>query len=94
MEKTHFEGKDRGEIVLYGLSTCGWCGKTKNFLKRVGIGFHYIDVDTLKIEDKKDVMVHVKKHNPRCSFPTLIVNDSKCIVGYDEKKILEAVKDE
>jgi glutaredoxin-like protein NrdH len=30
--------------------------------------------------------------NPRGSFPTVVVNDSVCIVGYDEKKIKEAIK--
>ena len=37
-------------------------------------------------------MEELKKWNPRCSFPTIVINDSKCIVGFKEDDIKEAVK--
>ena len=33
MALQHVAGKNKGHIVLYALSTCPWCGKTKKLLK-------------------------------------------------------------
>ncbi len=94
MDVKHVEGKNRGKIVLYGLSTCVWCKKTKRFLKHHGVAYDYVDVDLLGEEDKEKVKHEITRWNPRCSFPTLVVNDNFCIVGYDEDKIREVVTHE
>lgn len=87
----HVEGTDKGQIVLYGLSTCGWCRKVKTYLENQKIGFSYIYVDLLSAEDNKAVMEEMKKWNSRASFPTLVVRDEKAVIGYNEDKIREAV---
>jgi|GEM_PF-3996188 len=38
-------GEDRGDVLLYALSTCGWCRKTKALLKELGVQYRYVDVD-------------------------------------------------
>ena len=35
----HVEGKNKGEVVLFALSTCGWCKKTRMLLEELGIEF-------------------------------------------------------
>ena len=90
MKMNHVTGKNKGEIVLYALSTCVWCRKTKELLDQMGVGYNYIDVDLLPGEEKSKATEAVKTLNPRCSFPTLAIND-QCIVGYDEQKIKEAL---
>jgi len=87
----HVDGKDRGNIILYALSTCVWCRKTKQLLDQLGVGYNYVDVDLLEGKEKENATEEVKKLNPRCSFPTLAIND-KCIVGFNEDKIKEAVR--
>jgi len=32
MKMVHVEGKNAGQIILYALSTCGWCKKTRELL--------------------------------------------------------------
>lgn len=91
MKIEHVEGKNKGKILLYALSTCGWCKKTKEFLKKLGVEYSYIFVDLLEGQEKDDIMEDVKKWNPRCSFPTVVINDEKCIVGYKEDQIKEAL---
>ena len=49
-----------------------------------------MEVDLLPGDEKNKATDEVKKLNPRCSFPTLAVNE-QCIVGYDEEKIKEAL---
>jgi len=90
INKTHVDGKNKGDIMLYALSTCGWCRKTKELLSKMGVAYDYINVDQLsdaeatKVEDEE-----VKKWNPAVSYPTIVVNGQRAIVNYDEKKIKE-----
>lgn len=94
VEKNHVAGENRGEILVYALSTCGWCRKTKEHLKKMGLAFDYIDVDLLDPAESEEVMETVRKHNEKGSFPTIIVNDEHCVVGYDMDRLRELLKDE
>ena len=85
------KGKNKGKILLYALSTCIWCKKTKEFLNKLGLEYSYVYVDLLDDNDKDKAMEEIKKWNPSCSFPTLILNNKECIVGYKEDEIKEAV---
>ena len=91
MKIEHVDGENRGKILLYALSTCGWCKKTKEFLNKLGVEYSYIFVDLLDGKEQDDTMDDVKKWNPRCSFPTLVINDKECIVGFKEDEIREAL---
>jgi glutaredoxin len=90
-EKTHVDGTDRGDILVYGLSTCVWCKRAKSFLEEKGIAYDYIFVDLLEGDDRNAVLDEVSKWNPKVSFPTIIVN-GKCVVGFKEDEILEGLK--
>ena len=92
MALKHVDGKHAGHIVVYALSTCPWCKKTKKLLEDLGIEYEYADVDLLTGSEKEEAMSFVKKWNPRNSFPTMVVNDSLCIVGFEEEQIRKALK--
>jgi glutaredoxin len=87
MEIEHVDGENKGKIMLYALSTCGWCRKTKEFLTKLGVSFDYIFVDYLEGDDRDITMDEIEKWNPRRSFPTIVINDKDCIVGFKEDKI-------
>jgi glutaredoxin len=87
----HVKGKNKGKIILYALSTCGWCKKTKELLNKLDVEYSYIFVDLLNENDKDKVMKDIEKWNSNLSFPTLIINNQKCIVGFKEDKIKEAL---
>jgi glutaredoxin len=91
MKMNHVAGNSKGRIILYALSTCVWCRKTKQLLDQLGVEYHYVDVDLLEGEEKTKATEEVKNLNPRCSFPTLAINED-CIVGFDEQKIRELVR--
>ena len=92
MAVIHVDGKEASKVMLYTLSTCVWCKKTKALLKELGVAYDYIDVDLLSGSEEDEVVKEIKKHNPDCSFPTLVINDSQCIVGFKEDEIREALK--
>ena len=91
MTMVHIEGEDKGKIILYALSTCVWCKKTKKLLTELGVDFHYVFVDLLKEDEIEKVMDEIKLHNPACSFPTLVFDDKTCILGYNEGSIREVL---
>ena len=89
MGTEHVSGKNKGRVMLYALSTCGWCSKTKELLRELGIEFDYTYVDLLEGKEQDEAMNTVERFNPSGSFPTLVINDRKCIVGFREKEIRE-----
>lgn len=86
----HVEGKKKGQIKLFALSTCGWCGRTKKLLDSLGVDYSYVDVDLLDGGDREEAMKEIEHWNPDRTFPTLVIND-KCIVGFKESDIKEAL---
>jgi len=52
--------------------------------------YECVEVDKLQGEAQSSVLDEVKKINPDCSFPTILIGD-KVIVGYREKEIKEAI---
>jgi glutaredoxin-like protein NrdH len=92
MDITHVEGENRGKVMLYALSTCGWCKKTKELLSELGVAYDFINVDLLRGSEQAAAIGEVRKFNPDCNFPTLVINEKKCIVGFKEDDIREALK--
>jgi glutaredoxin-like protein NrdH len=92
MDFQHVTGKNAGHIVLYALSTCPWCHKTKALLDSFGIDYSYVYVDLLSKEDKDIAMQTIEKFNPSISFPTLVINNKDYIIGFQEDKIRNTLK--
>jgi glutaredoxin-like protein NrdH len=91
MTMVHIEGEDKGKIILYALSTCVWCKKTKKLLTELGVDFHYVYIDLLEGDEKEKVLDEMKIHNPLYSFPTLVMDDKTCIIGYNEGRTREVL---
>ncbi len=77
-------------VKVFSLSTCSHCKSTKRLLDDCTIQYEFVDVDLLDGEERKAILADVKKFNPKCSFPTVIIGDV-VIVGYKEEKIKEAL---
>ena len=83
----HKEGKKRGDIAVYALSTCVWCKKAKGLLDELALDYHYVDVDLLPDADRQEAVDTIRQWNPACSFPTLVIDNNRCIIGFNEKEI-------
>lgn len=92
MTVEHVAGKNAGQIMLYALSTCGWCRKTRELLQELGVEYSYEYVDLLQETQKDDAMKTVERWNPSCSFPTLVIDNQKCIVGFKPDEVRKALK--
>lgn len=74
---------------LYGLSTCVQCKSVRNFLLDQKIPFEMIEVDRLDDPERRIAMDAMRKHNPKGSFPTLLIGDT-VVVGYQRRELREA----
>jgi len=83
--------RNEHHIAFYGLSTCIWCKRTRRFLENQGVEFDYIYVDLLQGEEREEALAQVRRWNRVVSFPTIIVDNSRCVIGYRPEEIKEAL---
>ena len=91
MTAVQVPGENKVKIKLYALSTCGWCQKTKKLLDDMGVAYEYEYVDHLHGNEREKTIQEITNWNPSCSFPTIVINNERCIVGYKEDEIRKAV---
>lgn len=77
-------------VKMYSLSTCSHCKATKKFLGQCGVKYEFTDVDLLDGQERAAILEDVKRFNPRCSFPTIVIGD-RVIIGFKESEIREAL---
>ena len=83
--------RNEHHTVFYGLSTCIWCRRTRQFLEDQGVEFDFTYVDLLKGQEREEAVEQVRYWNSAGSFPTVVVDDSRCVVGYKTGELKEAL---
>ncbi len=78
-------------IVMYGLSTCVWCGKMKEFLEGEGVAFEVVYVDELSGVQQDAAISEVRKWNPAVSFPTVVIAGARSVTGYRPDEVKEVL---
>ena len=78
------------QVKIFSLSTCSHCKSIKKFLSDCTVMYDVVDVDLLEGKERKAILEDVKKFNPKCSFPTIVIGD-KVIVGNKEEELKEAL---
>jgi glutaredoxin len=77
-------------VKIYTLSTCSHCNNVKRFLNDCAVKYDFTDVDLLTDEERLSILEDVKRFNPLCSFPAIIIGN-RIIVGFKEQEIREAL---
>ena len=77
-------------VKMYTLSTCGHCKAAKQFMSNHAVAHEFTDVDLLTGETRKNILDEVRKYNPGCSFPTILVGET-VIIGFNEKTLRETL---
>jgi glutaredoxin-like protein NrdH len=80
-------GKKIGDILIFALSTCIWCRKTKQLFKDLGVEYGYVDVDLLQGKDQEEAVAEMIKWSGTQSFPTIVLDKKKTILGFKEDEI-------
>ena len=78
-------GVGAGEVVMYATSWCGYCAKTREFLRARGIPFVEHD-----IERSAEARRQYQALNGR-GVPLLVIRGTMVVHGYSPKAILRAL---
>ena len=78
------------KIKIFTLSTCSHCKAAKKLLTDCDVHYDFTDIDLLSGDARKAALDEVAQYNPGRTFPTLLIDD-RVIVGFNEKKIREAL---
>ena len=69
------------DVMIYGLSTCRWCSRTKLWFEDAHVPFEHVDVDTLKGEEVEAMAREVERVSGGRRFPVTVI-DGEVIVGF------------
>ena len=93
MLTTKVEGKNKKhKVLLYAISTCGWCKRAKQNLKDLDVEYEYIDIDLSSREDKKEVTKDILGRKGRLAYPTVIIDDKILLTGPSREELKEALE--
>jgi glutaredoxin-like protein NrdH len=93
MDKVRVTGKNnKHRVLLYALSTCAWCKKTKKFLDENDVEYEYVDVDLANDEDHEKIRQDIINRGSEPTYPTIIVDNKKVINGFRIDLLKEALE--
>ena len=79
------------KVMLYALSTCAWCRRIKRFFNENEVEYECLDVDLLEGDEKQQRRTELKDWNPNGSYPTVVIDDEKVVVGFNKERLREAL---
>ena len=93
MQFSKVEGEKKShKVIVYALSTCVWCKMTKQFLRDSSVAFEYVDVDLCTEEDKEKIRKNIKDLGGSLSYPTIIIDGKKIVMGFRKDLLKEALE--
>jgi glutaredoxin-like protein NrdH len=69
------------EVMVYGLTTCRWCSRTKLWFEDAHVPFRRVDVDSLTGAEVDAVIEEVERVSGGRRFPVTVI-DGEVIVGF------------
>lgn len=91
-QRGHIDGvHSEHNVLLYALSTCIWCKKTRRFLEDEGVTFDFVYVDLVEPDERREIRALIRELSSSTSFPATIIDEQDCIVGYKPEKIKECL---
>jgi glutaredoxin-like protein NrdH len=87
-----FGKNNKHKVLLYALSTCGWCKRAKRFLNDNDVEYEYVDVDLCKMEDKKMIRQDIQNRGGILAYPTVIIDNNRLLTGPSPDKLREVLE--
>ena len=83
---------NKHKVLVYAISTCGWCKRAKNFLKDNDVEFEYIDIDLCSWEEKNKIRQDIQSHGGPLAYPTIIIDNKTLLTGAPQDKLREVLE--
>ena len=87
IEFSDIAGESTGhDLKLIALSTCGFCRRAIDFLKKHNISYSNIYIDHLPVSIKQKVKDEFsEKFNKKILYPALIIDEKDVLIGFTEE---------
>ena len=80
------------KVLMYAISTCGWCKRAKKFLKDNDVEYEYVDVDLCSWKDKEKIRQDIQNRGGRLAYPTIIIDNKILLTGASPDKLREVLE--
>lgn len=79
--------RNEPRLMVFSLSTCGFCKRAMEFLREKGFAFDYLHLDQIPSEEKARLKEEFKSEfGVSLAFPTLLIDGKDVIIGFIEAK--------
>jgi glutaredoxin len=93
MQTTKVSGKNnKHHVLVYAISTCGWCKRAKKFLKDNKIEYEYVDIDLINNDVKEEIKKDITTRGGPLAYPTLIIDGKILLTGAPQDKLKEILE--
>jgi glutaredoxin-like protein NrdH len=93
MQTTKVPGtKNKHKVLLYAISTCGWCRRAKNYLKDNNVEYEYVDIDLCNTEDRNEIMNDIIGRGGRLAYPTVVIDGKHLLTGPSPEQLAEVLE--
>jgi len=93
MQTTKISGKNnKHKVLVYAISTCGWCKRAKTFLNKNNVEYEYVDIDLINDEDKEKIRQDIQNRGGPLAYPTLIIDNKTLLTGAPQDKLKEVLQ--
>ena len=83
---------NKHKVLMYAISTCGWCKRAKRLLNALDVEYEYVDIDLVTNEDRRKIRLDIQSRGGRLLFPTLIIDDKLLLTNPPEGKVREVLE--
>jgi len=93
MQTIKVSGKNnKHHVLVYAISTCGWCKRAKKFLNDNDVEYEYVDIDLCNDEDKEKIKNDIRTRGGPLVYPTLIIDNKILLTGAPQDKLKEILE--
>jgi glutaredoxin len=79
-------------VLMYAISTCGWCKRAKKMLNDMDVEYEYVDIDLSSWEDRQKIRQDILSRGGRLLYPTIIIDNKTLLTNPPESKIREVLE--
>jgi len=93
MQTVKVHGRNnKHKVLVYAISTCGWCKRAKKFLNDNNIEYEYVDVDICSWEDRNIIRQDIQSLGGLLAHPTIIIDNKTLLTGASPDKLREVLE--
>ncbi|MDD2614353.1 MAG: glutaredoxin family protein [Methanosarcina sp.] len=86
-------GEHMAKVLMYTISTCPVCRKTKEFFRARGIPFDFIDYDLASENEQNKIAAEMMKGTGNIGFPFVRIDDV-VVIGFNPERFEQLLKSE